>query len=105
MPARWRVLVLAGLVIAAVARAQPIDRLDRFEVGIDRPGSDISATHPSNSAQHCEALCRANAACVAFTWVRPGVAVQPPFEGHPVCWLKRAVPPPIAHDCCTSGVK
>ena len=41
-----------------------------------------------------------DARCVAFTYVNPNV--QGPNAR---CWLKNAVPNPVANPCCTSGVK
>jgi hypothetical protein len=48
----------------------------------------------------CENLCKADAPCKAWTYVKPGV--QAP---NPRCWLKNTVPAAVSSACCTSGVK
>jgi hypothetical protein len=54
-----------------------------FEIGIDRPGSDLAGMPLSvTTARRCKSECEKNAACVAFT-----------FDGtNNRCWLKNAIP-------------
>jgi hypothetical protein len=72
-----------------------------FEPGVNRPGSDYrSFDLPTPSPEMCRDACRNESACLAFTYVNPGV--QAPNAR---CWLKNAVPQPVPNGCCTSGVK
>jgi hypothetical protein len=73
-----------------------------IEANIDRPGGDYtSVTLPGGSnAQACLALCNADGACVAWTFVKAGF--QAP---NPRCWLKNTVPTAVGNNCCSSGVK
>ncbi|MBI4822516.1 MAG: PAN domain-containing protein [Deltaproteobacteria bacterium] len=67
----------------------------------DRPGSDYrSFDLPKADPTLCRDACMAEAPCLAFTFVNPGV--QGPSAR---CWLKNRVPDPVASDCCASGVK
>lgn len=73
----------------------------RLEPGVDRPGSDITQlaleqADPSACAQHCADTPN----CRAFTYVEPGVQGE-----SAMCWLKDAVPDPVASACCTSGLR
>ncbi len=68
---------------------------------IDRPGSDLANFDlPSANPALCEQRCTDNASCQAWTYVNPGV--QSPSAR---CWLKNAMPLPVASACCTSGLK
>ena len=73
----------------------------KFEDGIDRPGSDINRQEfPSNYNQiTCQNLCEQNGQCNSWTYVRPGV--QGP-KG--VCYQKAGLPGPTPNNCCISGV-
>jgi 1-phosphatidylinositol phosphodiesterase len=72
-----------------------------FEVNVDRPGSDYrSFDLPAPQPDICRNQCMSETACVAFTYVNPGV--QGPAAR---CWLKNSVPPPNPSGCCVSGVK
>jgi PAN domain len=72
-----------------------------MEVNVDRPGSDFANFDLPEARPHlCKEACVRDVRCVAFTYVNPGV--QGPQSR---CWLKSAVPPPVANNCCTSGVK
>ncbi|MES1206815.1 MAG: PAN domain-containing protein [Pseudomonadota bacterium] len=72
-----------------------------FEMNVDRPGSDYrSFDLPAPQPEICQNQCYAEAPCVAFTYVNPGV--QGPNAR---CWLKNSVPPPNPNGCCISGVK
>lgn len=67
----------------------------------DRPGNDFQAINlASASPQLCYNACQANGACVAWTYVKPGV--QGPQAK---CYLKNPVPAAVANNCCVSGVK
>lgn len=68
--------------------------------GYDRPGSDYRnfETGPDHSA--CEAVCRYDDRCRAWTWVRPGV--QGPRAR---CWLKATIPVRRENPCCRSGMR
>jgi len=73
-----------------------------FEPDTDRPGGDyINFDLPPNwVAQACQALCKANVKCKAWTFVKAG------FQGSsPRCWMKSTVPAKLPNNCCTSGVK
>lgn len=71
-----------------------------IEVGTDRPGNDYrSATLTSADPALCMAMCNGDAQCRAWTYTNPGVKAA-----SAVCFLKSAVPPPVADACCSSGV-
>jgi len=79
----------------------PPDAGRGLEVNVNRPGSDFANFDLPQARPHlCKEACVRDGRCVAFTYVNPGV--QGP---QPRCWLKSAVPPPVAESCCTSGVK
>lgn len=89
-------LLLASTPIGLTAAAGSF----QLEPGIDRPGSDIAQialeqAEPTECAQRCAD----NPDCRAFTYVEPGVQGETA-----VCWLKDAVPEPVAAPCCTSGL-
>jgi hypothetical protein len=89
-------LLGCALVAAVAAVAQPIEN------NVDRPGLDYAnVTLPPGSApQACQALCSADAGtCRAWTFVRESIQAA-----NPRCWLKNAVPPAVANNCCVSGV-
>jgi hypothetical protein len=72
-----------------------------FEVNVDRPGNDYrSFDLPAPQPDICRNSCFNEPACVAFTYVNPGV--QGPNAR---CWLKNVVPPPAPNGCCVSGLK
>jgi hypothetical protein len=97
-------VILAAVALGAVpALAQGEGSL--LEVGIDRPGDDLNCVFPVDDAMTCQATCQGNPDCAAFTWVRAGHITRPPFNGRPICCLKRVVPAPTPNDCCISGVK
>lgn len=71
-----------------------------LEPGIDRPGGDYDnfALAESDPAI-CRARCASEDGCLAWTFVQPGI------QGSEArCWLKSAVPDPVEHSCCVSGV-
>ena len=70
------------------------------EIGIDRMGGDYTSFDlPAADPALCEATCRDDGQCQAFTYVNPGVQ-----GSSPRCWLKNVVPPQVASNCCVSGV-
>lgn len=71
-----------------------------WEYGKDRPGGDYNGIAGTAGPVQCEAACKADATCQAWTWVNPGV--QGP---QPSCYLKSSVPAQKTDGCCTSGVK
>ncbi len=73
------------------------------ETGVDRPGQDYKnfELEPSiASFGPCKSACESDAACKAWTYVRPGL--QGPKAR---CWLKSGVPAPTPNGCCVSGAK
>lgn len=77
-----------------------------YEYNTDRPGADykVESLAPvlgsARGPYHCEALCLADRSkCRAWTFVRAGVR-----DKWPVCYLKKAAPPPVPDLCCVSGV-
>ena len=72
-----------------------------MEADTDRMGADFTGfamAQPDPAA--CMAACNANAACRAWTFVKPGIK-GPAAQ----CFLKNAVPPPTRNACCVSGAK
>ncbi len=71
------------------------------EADTDRPGFDYrNFDLPAPNANLCRSQCEAEAPCLSWTYVAPGV--QGP---HPRCWLKKAVPQRVDNRCCISGIK
>jgi len=72
-----------------------------MELNTDRPGFDYrNFDLTSADASLCRAQCEAEAQCLSWTYVAPGV--QGPNAR---CWLKKAVPQQMASGCCISGIK
>lgn len=96
-------LALGGASSAMAATAQ--DQVS--ERGIDRPGMDfknfeIPPPAPQtfgNEESRCRESCQADAACRAWTIVKPGVQ-----GAQARCWHKNGIPRPVSNGCCTSGV-
>lgn len=92
---RFLVVIAAAILFvpAATVLAQT------FERGVDRPGRDYTSFDLRGGPRACQAACRRDDQCVAWTYVRAG------YQGSlPRCWLKGSVPPPTGNDCCVSGV-
>lgn len=71
-----------------------------YEHDINRGGSDIrSFAVTSGSPTTCKNACDSDSACVAWTYVRPGIQANTAM-----CWLKGAVPAPTRDNCCISGL-
>jgi len=67
----------------------------------DRPGDDFANFDlPAPDPRLCQGECAINGACQAWAYVAPGGA-QP----NPHCWLKNAIPGPVANECCSAGAK
>lgn len=84
-----------------VGSPTPAKNLTKYMPGIDLPGGDYNVTNVRYSdPKTCEAVCGADSACVAWTYV-----TRPPLTGS--CCLKHTGfgynPHPA--DPCTSGVK
>ena len=77
---------------------RPIQRTS-LEYDVDRAGSDYRDFELDSGATGCQEVCATEAACVAFTWVKPGVQGK-----RARCWLKNAVPAPARNSSCISGV-
>lgn len=72
-----------------------------MELNTDRPGFDYrNFDLTAADASLCRAQCEAEAPCLSWTYVAPGV--QGPNAR---CWLKKAVPQQTANGCCISGIK
>ncbi len=72
---------------------------ERFHLEYDsnRPGGDY-AQRVVQSAELCRTACAAEGICQAFTFVKPSTT-----GANGQCFLKHAVPPPVAAPCCISG--
>jgi hypothetical protein len=97
-------MMLAGGQARAQAKAPPSAPLAQraapgMEADTNRFGSDYRGFDAPN-AQLCQTACANEAACRAWTWVKPGI--QGPSGK---CWLKNAAPAPSANACCVSGMK
>jgi len=72
-----------------------------IEFGFDRYGGDLRhfdvASDPSGGS--CQAACEGEAACRAWTYVRPGYVGT-----SAVCYLKNRITRPLRKPCCISGV-
>jgi len=95
--------VAAGCTITTTTGPGPVVGVPgaALEPNVNRPGADyrsldLGAPRPED----CQAACMADQACVAFTYVNPGL--QGPNAR---CWLKNQVTPPMADGCCVSGTK
>jgi hypothetical protein len=54
----------------------------------------------TDSVTLCQNACKADAECLAWTYVHPGLQGT---NAH--CWLKNIIPPASANSCCTSGIE
>lgn len=87
------------LILAALGLWAPVATAQTFEQGVDRPGADLRSFAFDGGPGDCQASCAGAPACVAWTFVRPGV--QGPQAK---CWLKASIQPGNRNDCCVSGV-
>jgi hypothetical protein len=70
------------------------------ELDTDRPGRDYKSFELDSNFNICESVCNRESACIAWTWVKPGVQGQKAR-----CWLKSSVPAASHNGCCVSGLK
>lgn len=71
-----------------------------YEADTDRPGSDFRDFDAQmRGPASCDAACRADARCLAWTHTPPGAQSD---GGH--CWLKDAVPDALPLTGATSGL-
>jgi hypothetical protein len=89
-------IVIGAGVFGGAGLAATTVEADTDRWGSDYSGTDLGAADP----ELCRAACEADAACKAYTYVKPGV--QGPNAR---CYLKNSVPAPSANACCVSGVK
>jgi hypothetical protein len=74
---------------------------NEMEFGINRAGGDYKTfdVQPDNLGEHCEAICKGEPRCRAWTYMRPG------YQGSSAhCALKERVTVPRREPCCVSGV-
>lgn len=99
-----RSIVAAALALCTLIMALEPSRA--FENKTDRPGSDYTNFEISvpkggtivPTATFCEARCKNDFRCVAWTLVDPG------FQGpNARCWLKNNIPAKRSCSFCTSG--
>ena len=70
-------------------------------VGIDLPGSTMrTITMSETDPAACQAACRAERQCAAWTYLEPSPGGAPAR-----CALKAVVPSQVANACCTSGTE
>jgi 1-phosphatidylinositol phosphodiesterase len=92
---------VTGCAVTATTAPPAAYPASSLEWNVNRPGFDYSSFElPAPSPDSCQSSCMKDPACVAFTYVNPGV--QGP-NAH--CWLKNAVPAPVPETCCVSGTK
>ena len=71
-----------------------------LEPGTNRAGSDFRDMEMASAdPASCQAACKNDESCRAFTYVKPGTQGA---KAH--CWLKSSVPPATADGNCVSGV-
>jgi hypothetical protein len=88
-------LLLVLLPIAAFGQAVSI------EAGTDRIGGDYKSLElRGDQPALCQEACANDAACKAYTYVKPGVKGP-----RAMCFLKSSVPRPTRNECCTSGAR
>jgi hypothetical protein len=68
--------------------------------GIAFPGSIMRVTSISADPAVCQAACRAEPRCAAWTYTQPGAADAPAH-----CSLKEVIPGRVANTCCVSGIE
>jgi len=87
----------AGLVFAATG----VGILPAFaQSGYDRPGGDYASAPVANGDPAvCASRCERDKVCRSWSFSYPSGG------GLAMCWLKREVVPPVASDCCVSGVR
>jgi PAN domain/TIR domain len=84
----------AGAQLAPASSLQP--RFDTNLVGSDYREFALDA----GEWAECRSACKAESACLAWTFARPGVQGPKAY-----CWLKNKIPPPTSSVCCISGIE
>jgi PAN domain len=76
-------------------------RIGPIEFDVDRNGGDYRHFDvPADaSGKSCEAACKTEESCRAWTYVRPGYV-----GSSAVCYLKDHITRPVRKPCCVSGV-
>ena len=97
-----RIHLASVLVAFGITGLCPSNASAQLEQETDRAGLDYRDfdMNAASRPEDCEAICRQEARCRAFTYVRAGVQ-----GAAPRCWLKEGVPEPRRNACCVSGVK
>jgi hypothetical protein len=94
-------LLGACLVTLALLTALMASRSALAQTNFDRPGGDYqSSPVVSGDPADCALLCERDRRCRAWTFSYPT-----DITAGAVCWLKNAVPPRLADNCCVSGVR
>ena len=75
-------------------------KLGDMLTGIALPGSILRVTDISADPAVCQAACRAEARCAAWTYTQPSVANP---AAH--CSIKAVIPGQVPDVCCTSGIE
>ena len=96
----WRSLALASAAIALPVFAPKLAAEPTRMVDTDMPGFDYKHFDlPRASPRLCEEACLSDAACRAWTFVKPG-----PLAPRAACWLKDRTPDAHHDSCCVSGL-
>jgi len=83
--------------VASTATAKMSEREhDKDRYGGDYRYFDVNTDH----IEDCEGACKADAQCLAWTYVKPGI--QRP---HAICCMKSVIPAISDNACCVSGTK
>jgi hypothetical protein len=86
---------------SASRHAGPTAQMSEREDGIDRRGGDYQCFDVrTDHIEDCEATCKAEMRCAAWTYVRPAV-ISPNAR----CCMKSVIPAPSDNTCCVSGTK
>jgi hypothetical protein len=85
---------------ATPAGLPPGTKLGEIMTGVAYRGSILRVTEIPADPASCQAACRAETHCVAWTYTQPKAADQPAH-----CSLKPLIPKQITDACCTSGIE
>jgi len=87
-------IILIGALLVAAGTAQA-------QVGYERKGGDYTSFKvPNSDPAVCAARCEREPRCRAWSFSFPRTV-----DVLAICSLKNSVPPPVADDCCVSGVR
>jgi hypothetical protein len=93
--------ILLALALSAVALIAAGSMPALAQTGYDRPGGDYaSAPVPNGDPAVCATRCERDKTCRSWSFSYPSSS-----GGPAMCWLKRAVMPPVPESCCVSGVR